>query len=80
LPTVAQTPATIELPNSNTSEVTIFGLGVVQQIDAAAMEIYLGWRRFEVDELTTDGANGVTLQPGGVRDIDLVHGGARIRF
>jgi hypothetical protein len=56
------------------SEVTIFGLGVVQQIDAAAMELYLGWRRFEVDELR-DGATTFAT-----RDIDLVHGGARIRF
>ena len=29
------------------SEVTFWGLGVVQQIDAAAMELYLGWRRFD---------------------------------
>ena len=56
------------------SEVTIFGLGVVQQIDAAAMELYLGWRRFEVDELRDGAATFAT------RDIDLVHGGARIRF
>jgi hypothetical protein len=57
------------------SEVTIFGLGVVQQIDAAAMEIYLGWRRFELDSLTVGG-----VEQAGQRDLDLVHGGARIRF
>ena len=52
----------------NASDVDFFGVGAVQQIDAAAMEIFLGWRRFEVDR------NGVS------QDLDLVHGGARIRF
>ena len=28
---------------------TFWGIGVVQQIDAAAMELYLGWRRYETD-------------------------------
>ena len=59
------------------SDVTFYGIGVVQQIDAAAMEVYLGWRWFEVD------VGGVC--PGacggpGSDDLDLVHGGARIRF
>ena len=52
----------------NSSDVDFYGLGAVQQIDAAAMELYLGWRRFEVDR------NGAT------QELDLVHGGARIRF
>jgi hypothetical protein len=60
------------------SEVKFFGLGVVQQIDAAAMEVYLGWRRFETD------ISGITApnvgQRNGSSDLDLVHGGARIRF
>ena len=53
------------------SEVNFYGVGVVQQIDAAAMEVYLGWRRFEVDV-----NNGGPLST----ELDLVHGGARIRF
>ena len=56
------------------SPVTFYGIGVVQQVDAAAMELYLGWRRFEVD---ITGAGPVN---SGSSDIDLVHGGARIRF
>jgi hypothetical protein len=51
------------------SEVDFYGVGIVQQIDAAAMEVYLGWRRFESD--VTNTADG---------ELDLVHGGARIRF
>jgi hypothetical protein len=46
---------------------------VVQQIDAAAMEVFVGWRRFETD-VTGAGAGS------GNSDLDLVHGGARIRF
>ena len=45
----------------------------MQQIDAAAMEVFLGWRRFETDvNLGVLGTDSV--------DLDLVHGGARIRF
>ena len=55
------------------SEVDFYGIGVVQQIDAAAMEVFLGWRRFETD-VTGAGAGS------GNSDLDLVHGGARIRF
>lgn len=55
-----------------TTQVDFFGLGAVQQIDAAAMEVFLGWRRFEVD--TVFGANVASDR------LDLVHGGARIRF
>ena len=31
------------------SDVEFYGVGVVQQIDAAAMELYLGWRRYETE-------------------------------
>jgi hypothetical protein len=54
------------------SNVDFYGVGAVQQIDAAAMELYLGWRRFESD-VTTIGTFPT-------RELDLVHGGARIRF
>jgi hypothetical protein len=54
---------------ANTSEVKFWGIGVVQQLDAAAMEVYLGLRSFETQ------ANAVSAD-----DLNLVHGGARIRF
>lgn len=59
------------------SEVNFYGVGVVQQIDAAAMELYLGWRRFDTS------VSGILLGDdtgNGSSDLDLVHGGARIRF
>jgi hypothetical protein len=79
-----------------TSDVKFVGAGVVQQIDAAAMELYLGWRRFDVNAAGTldasapFGAAATSLLPitgtaataaGPVIDhIDIVTGGARIRF
>jgi hypothetical protein len=61
------------LPGAS-SDVEFFGLGVVQQIDAAAMEVFLSWRRFEVDVV------GAPVGANGSNELDLVHGGARIRF
>ena len=62
------------------SDVNFYGIGVVQQIDAAAMELYLGWRRFE-STVTGAGNVGRTLASKMVRAISTSsHGGARIRF
>ena len=52
-------------------------IGVVQQIDAAAMELYLGWRRFDT---SVSGILAGDAVGNGSSDLDLVHGGARIRF
>jgi hypothetical protein len=55
------------------SEATIWGLGVVQNIDSAAMEIYLSYRRYEAELNTTAGTTHFN-------DMDVVVGGARLRF
>jgi len=47
----------------------IYGLGVVQAVDAAALDVYLAWRRYEADGLIEDASH-----------LDTVIGGARIRF
>ena len=47
----------------------VWGLGVVQHIDAAAMELYLSYRNYSGE------ANG-----NDAKDMDVVMGGARIRF
>jgi hypothetical protein len=44
---------------------------VVQNIDAAAMEVYLSWRRFEAKDPAV---------AAGLQEIDLVTTGARIKF
>jgi hypothetical protein len=57
------------------SEANVYGLGVVQHIDAAAMELFLSYRRYTAE----GGINGL---PGSIKgdDMDIVMGGARIRF
>src|SRR5262249_1502422 len=47
----------------------VWGLGVVQHIDAAGMELFLSYRNYSGE------ANGVDA-----RDMDVVMGGARIKF
>ncbi len=51
------------------SEVTFYGVGIGQQIDAAAMEIYVNYKRYE-------GENGGVS----VADLDMVVVGAMIKF
>ncbi|MFN0218463.1 MAG: porin [Hyphomicrobium sp.] len=63
-------PATTDIESS---EVTNYGLGVVQEIDAAAMSVWLGWRHFEAD-VTQAGADLDT------EDLDIVKAGALINF
>jgi hypothetical protein len=62
----------------NSSEATVWGLGVVQHIDAAAMELFLSYRRYSA-EVTSPAGN---LLNGTVQynDFDAVMGGARIKF
>lgn len=70
-------PATTIPFLAGSSEVNFWGLGVVQNIDAAAMELYLGWRHFDT---SVSGLGGANLGANGSSDLDLVAGGARIRF
>ncbi|MGQ0456339.1 MAG: porin [Hyphomicrobium sp.] len=59
------------------SELESFGLGVIQGIDAAAMHVYLAYRHYEGDVTAINGA--VTTQFD-LDDLDVVMGGAIIRF
>jgi hypothetical protein len=61
------------------TELTVWGVGIVQNIDAAATELYLGWRHFSADgtgALVNNGAQ-VSLP---AEDADFVFGGARVKF
>jgi hypothetical protein len=60
------------------SDTDIWGLGVVQHLDAAAMELFLSYRHFEgeADLLPVDGSDGTKVDA----EFDAVFGGARIRF
>jgi hypothetical protein len=55
------------------SDVTHWGIGVTQYVDAAAMEVFLVYKNFSLDSVEL-GANVPT------RDLDLIIGGARISF
>jgi hypothetical protein len=58
------------------SHATVWGLGVVQNVDAAAMELFLAYRRYSASIDTTVGG-ARTLD---YNDMDVVMGGARVKF
>ncbi len=69
------------------SDGTFYGVGVQQQIDAAAMEIYFGWRRIEAGVVEDLGiyADGDCIDLCGETDkfgngVDTFYTGARIKF
>jgi hypothetical protein len=53
----------------------MWGLGIVQHVDAAAMELFLSYRKFSAD-LNNATVNGSSS----FGDFDVVMGGARIKF
>jgi hypothetical protein len=61
------------------SRADMWGFGVVQHIDAAAMELYLSFKRYS-GELENVPGGGFGSNSLGVQDFDVVTGGARIRF
>ena len=60
-------------------KLTMWGIGLVQNIDAAAMEIYLSWRHFEAKDPGTT-TTVITAQGVGLKDLDIVLTGARVKF
>jgi hypothetical protein len=53
----------------------IWGLGLVQNVDAAATELYVSWRHFEAKDPGTTATAGP-----GLKDLDIVMTGARVKF
>jgi hypothetical protein len=60
-------------------KLTFWGIGLVQNIDAAAMEIYLSWRHFEAKDPGV-ATTVVSAQGVGLKDLDIVLTGARVKF
>ncbi|MGH1405114.1 MAG: porin [Rhodomicrobiaceae bacterium] len=60
------------------SEAKVYGFGIVQHIDAAEMQLYVGYRHYEVDLDFTNG--GVAVAGPGVEDFYTIMAGARIDF
>ena len=64
------------------SEATMWGFGVVQHIDAAAMEVFLSYKRFEADARlagTWTGVGSLAIDAN-MHDMSAVIAGARINF
>ena len=53
-----ETNQTINGVTLNTTEATRYGVGVVQEIDAAAMSLWAKWRRHELEWVDTNGLAG----------------------
>jgi hypothetical protein len=62
----------------DSSRLQMFGFGIVQSIDAAAMDLYLGYRNYRA-ELEGVEAFGTPITSD-IDDLNVVIGGARIRF
>jgi len=60
------------------SEVSWWGLGAVQTIDAAAMDLYIAYRNYSADARMSGGFGNQI--PGGLEDIWFIQAGARIQF
>ena len=61
------------------SEAEVFGFGLVQYVDAAAMQLFIGYRHYEVDFNVVNAA-GAAITHTGAQDFDTVMAGARIEF
>ena len=61
------------------SERDVWGLGVVQHIEAAEMQVYFGYRHHDAD-ITLRDAGGAAVLAAGLESFDTVIGGAKIAF
>ena len=55
------------------SDVSMWGVGVVQRINPAAMELFLSYRIYDFD--LADATGNIDLE-----ELQFVHGGGRIKF
>ena len=71
------------------TEMRVWGLGIVQKFDAAATDVYLGYRHFDADitchgaatpKVRCAGAAGGTANKLPTEGIDVIVGGARVLF
>jgi hypothetical protein len=68
----------IDVNGVTATELTVWGIGITQNVDAAATELYLNYRHFSADIACSGAACvGGKLQ---TEDFDAVIGGARVKF
>ncbi len=61
--------------HGNSEELNVWGLGAVQEIDAAAMSVWIKYRN-----LSLDSNNAADIAAGGYEDFQYVGLGALINF
>jgi predicted porin len=62
------------------SRADVWGVGIVQHVDAAAMELFLAYRRYSAEATAVDTLGQLPDFHSNFNDFDVVMGGARIRF
>ena len=55
----------------------MWGIGIVQNLDAAATELYLGYRQYSFDNDTASATDPSDL---GIENLRTLVGGARVKF
>jgi len=85
----ATIPGAVSVNGVTDTSMDVWGLGVTQNLDAAATELYFGWRHFSPEITCTGaataagacaGAAGGVAKKLGTEDFDAVIGGARVKF
>ncbi|MGF1650297.1 MAG: porin [Hyphomicrobiaceae bacterium] len=61
------------------SRAQVFGIGILQNIPAAATDLYLSYRHWELDASGVDALGGARRN-GSFEDVDLIYAGALVRF
>jgi hypothetical protein len=67
----------VTISNVTDTELTVWGIGITQNIDAAATELYLNYRNFSAD---TTGCTNRVCGKDSPDDFHAVIGGARVKF
>jgi hypothetical protein len=75
----AAIPGAASIFDVTSTEMNVWGVGIVQNIDAAATELFLGWRHFSADGKGA-GTNEGPQVALPIEDADFVFGGARVKF
>jgi hypothetical protein len=85
----ATIPGAVAVNGVTDTDMDVWGIGVTQNLDAAATELYLGWRHFEPEITCTGAATAAGACAGAAggpskrlrtEDFDAVIAGARVKF
>jgi hypothetical protein len=80
IPLLPPSPGAVTITGVTDTDMTVWGAGITQNIDAAATELYLNWRHFSADVTCATGGSACVGGKLQVEDFDAVIGGARVKF